>query len=110
AIDMPADRVVEMQMPGLAQLHDAGGGEAFRMRGDAEAVARRQRLASVEIGGAEGLFKDDLALVADRDDTTRLLGFPHLEFQPARDVVERRRQPFGHRVAASPNRDRLCSD
>ena len=40
AADILADRIVEPQLALLAQLHDAGGGESLRMRGDAEAVAR----------------------------------------------------------------------
>ncbi len=67
------------------------------MRGDAEPVARRQRRAAVEIGMPEGLFEDELAPVGDGDDAARLLRLAQLKLDPARDVVERRRQPFVHR-------------
>ena len=51
--------IVELELALLAQLHDAGGGEALRVRGDAKAVARRERLAGREIGGTEGALEDD---------------------------------------------------
>ena len=96
-------RVVELELALLAQLHDAGGGEALRMRGDAEAVARRERFAGVEIGGAEGALQHDLAAMRDRDDAARLLRGLHLEFEPARDVVERGGEPAVHGVPRSPD-------
>src|SRR3954471_21049911 len=56
-IDVVAGRIVELELPLLAQLHDAGGGEALRMRGDAEAVSRGERFAGVEIGVTEASFE-----------------------------------------------------
>jgi hypothetical protein len=77
----------------LAQLQDAGGGEALGMRGDAKAMARRQRLAGRQIGVAEGALEHDPAAMGDRDDAARLLGHAHLERQPFRDVFQRAAQP-----------------
>ena len=39
--DEGADGVVELQLAPFAQQHEACGGEALRVRGDAEAVTRR---------------------------------------------------------------------
>src|SRR3954454_13060526 len=59
-IDVVAGRIVELELPLLAQLHDARGGEALGMRGDAEAVSRREGFAGVEIRRAEGPLEEDL--------------------------------------------------
>ena len=63
------------------------------MRGDPEPVARRQFLAAVEIGVAEGVFGDHLAAMGDRDDAAGLLRRAKLEFDPAADVIDRGLQP-----------------
>src|SRR5262249_25465618 len=94
--DVIACRVVELEPLLLAQLHDAGGGEALRMRGDAKAVARGQGLAAHEIREAEGPLEHDLAAMCDGDDTTGLLRHRHLEVDPLRDVVERALEPAVH--------------
>jgi hypothetical protein len=96
ALDIPPDAIVETQLPLLAELHDAGGGETLRMRGHAEAVARRERHSADEIGVPEGLLEDHPTIVNDRDNTTRLRGIAHLVFEPAGDVIERGLQPFIH--------------
>src|SRR3954452_5388275 len=88
-IDVVAGRIVELELPLLTQLHDARGGEALGMRRDAEAVSRGERFAAVEIGMTEGVFEHDLVTTRDRDDAAWLLRGLHLEFEPARDVVER---------------------
>ena len=85
-----ADRIIELELALLAQLHDAGGREALRVRRDTEAMARRQALAFVQVGVAKRLVEHDAAAVGDGDHAAGLLGHPHLEFEPARDVVERR--------------------
>src|SRR6185437_2679412 len=77
--DMLADGIVEPQPALLAQLHDARGGEALRMRGDAEAVARRQRQVLHQIGMAESALEDNPAALGDGDGATRLPGLAHLE-------------------------------
>src|SRR5262249_1203692 len=98
-IPVIARRIVKLELALLAQLHDASGSEALRMRSDAEAVARRQRFASVEIGEAEGALQHDLAAMRDCDDATRLLRGLHLKIDPARDVVKRGGEPAVHRSA-----------
>src|SRR5205085_1579488 len=56
-IDVVAGRIVELELPLLAQLHDARRGEALRMRGDAETVPRRQLFTGVQVGVAEGALQ-----------------------------------------------------
>jgi hypothetical protein len=95
------DGIVELQLLALAQAHDAGGGESLAVRGDPEAMARRQFLAAVEIGIAERGLHDDLAAMGDRDHAAGLPGHPDLELQPVPDVIECRAQPSIH-VAIPP--------
>lgn len=97
ALDIGAGPVVEPQAPLLDEAQGTRSGEALRMRGDAEAVARRQRLAGCKIGAAERSFQHDLALAGDRDRATGLVMEPALEFEPACDIVERGGQPGLHR-------------
>ena len=52
-VDVVSDRVVELELALLAQLHHAGGGEALGMRGDAKAMARREADAPGQVGVAE---------------------------------------------------------
>ena len=99
AVNKPPCRIVELEPARFAQFHDRGGGEALRMRSDAKAVTRGQCRAGAEIGDAERLFQDHVALGGDRDDATGRLGLAHLKFDPSRDVVERGRQPLLHRTA-----------
>ena len=96
AADILADRIVEPELALLAQLHDAGRGKALRVRGDAEAVARGQLLAGVEIGEAECMLGDDLAAMGEGDDDAGLLECRLLEFDPGADVVDRGSQPIVH--------------
>src|ERR1022692_3234500 len=49
AADVAADAVVEADASSLSQLEDAGGSEGFGMRGDAEAMPRRQLRPALEI-------------------------------------------------------------
>lgn len=91
-----ADGIVEPELALLAQLHDAGRGKALRVRGDAEAVARSELLASVEIGKAERMLGDDLAAMNKRDHDAGLLEGRLLEFDPGADVVDRGSQPRVH--------------
>src|SRR5262249_7315748 len=104
AVDMAASPVVKRQAAFLAQLHDAGGGEGLRMRGNAEAMARRQCRALRRIVMAEGCFEHHLAALGDGDGNAGQLEATPLEVDPLRDVVERRLQPFLH--GRGP---RLCS-
>ncbi|MGY3276418.1 hypothetical protein ACVJ5M_004015 [Bradyrhizobium sp. S3.7.6] len=96
AADMLADRVVEPQLALVAQLHDAGGGEALRMRGDTAAVARGEFFAGVEIGKTKGVLGDDFAAMGKCDDDAGLLECRLLEFDPGADVVDRGSQPRIH--------------
>jgi len=64
-----ANRVVQAQLAGFSQLHDAGGGEALRMRGYAKAMARRQCFAGREISRAVGTLEGGLVAVHDNRDT-----------------------------------------
>ena len=77
-----ANRVVQAQLAGLAQLHDAGSGETLGMRGDAKAVARRERLAGQQIGRPECSLEGDLVTLHDERNATGLPRQPHLEFEP----------------------------
>lgn len=96
AADILADGIIEPDLALLAQPHDAGGGKALRVRGDAEAVARCELLAGVEIGKPERMLGDDLAAMDKRDDHARLLDCRQLEFDPGADVVDRGSQPRVH--------------
>ena len=93
-----ADLVVQTQRAALAQLHDSRGRERLGVRGDTNAMARRQRRAGGQVGAAESRLEDDLSPVRHRDHAARLLEQAHLEFDPARQVVQRRRKPVGHRA------------
>ena len=96
-MDEAAGAIVELEPSVLAKFHDAGGGEALRMRGDAKAMVRGQRRAGAQIDDAEGLLQYDLAADRRRDDAAGLLGVAQLEFDPAWNIIERRRQPWLHR-------------
>ena len=106
ALDVVSDRIVELELTLLAQLHDAGGGVALGVRGDAKAMARREGGALGQIGVAERLLQDDPVLVRDGDHAARLLGHAHLEVHPARDVVEGRGEPFLH--GTDPDRRQIA--
>jgi hypothetical protein len=95
-LDVLPDRVVELELTLLAQLHHAGSGEALGVRCDAKAMPRGKRYAPGQIGVTERLLEDDPVLVRDDDHAARLLRHPHLEIDPARDVVESRLEPFLH--------------
>src|SRR5690242_5395398 len=77
-----ANRVVQAQLAAFAQLHDAGSGETLGMRGDAETVARSERLARGQIGRPECSLEGDLVALHDERDAAGLPGQPHLEFEP----------------------------
>jgi hypothetical protein len=94
--DVLSGRIVELQLALLAQFQHACGGEALRMRGDAKAMARRERLAGREIRRAEGPLENDLAAVGDCQQAAGLLARLHLEFDPAGKVVERDAEPAVH--------------
>ncbi len=96
AADMLADGIVEPELALLAQLHDAGCGEALGMGGDPEEMARGELLAGVEIGETEGMLGDDLAAMDEGDDEAGLLDGRQLEFDPGADVVDRGSQPRVH--------------
>jgi hypothetical protein len=71
--------------------------KVFECEATRNAMARREALALDEVGAPERQLEDDAVLVRDGHQAARLLGGPHLELQPARDVVERSLQPFLHR-------------
>src|SRR5579859_10174 len=93
---MEADGIVEFELAGFAQFHDPGGGEAFGMRGDAEAMPRRERLASTEISPAESAVEQYFPLFRHGDDTAGLLALPHLIIQPLRNIIQRGVEPARH--------------
>jgi hypothetical protein len=95
--DVARDAVFEPQLPLLAQLHDARGSEALRMRGDAKQMPRPERRSLHGIGVPEGRLENDLVPVRDRHRAARLLVQPHLELEPARQVIDRWLQPVRHR-------------
>jgi len=95
-LDMATDGIVQRQAPAFAQQHDASGGEGFGVRGDAEAVARGQRFGARQVGGSKSLFQNDATLMGDGDGAAREFRLPHLEFDPARNVVERGLEPGVH--------------
>src|SRR5580704_3151568 len=64
--------------------------------GDAEAMARRHFLAAAEVGEAERLFENDAAFVGDGDHAAGLIAEPHLQCDPAWNVIQRRLEPFVH--------------
>jgi len=88
--------MISCLIPRFAKLHDAGGGETFRMGGDAKPMTRYQRRAADDVGIAEGLFEDDPTLADNRNHTARLLGLAHLMVEPLRNVVEAGLQPVVH--------------
>ena len=96
AADILADGIVEAELALLAQLHNAGRGKALRVRGNAEAVARSELLASVEIGKPKCMLGDDLAAMDECDHDAGLLDGRLLEFDPGADVVDRGSQPRVH--------------
>ena len=63
------------------------------MRGDAEAMPRRQRLAGGEIGGTERLLMHKLPAMRERNHAARLGELAHLEIDPAAGVIDRRFDP-----------------
>jgi hypothetical protein len=104
AVDELPRHVVKLELCLLAKLQDFCCSEAPRVRGDAKAVAGGKRLASRQIGGAERMFKHDRSPMRDGDDSAWLLRHAHLEFDPARDVIERAAKPPIHRYDLSSAR------
>src|SRR5271166_6551160 len=96
ALDVPPEAIVETELARFAKLHDTGGSKAFRMRGHAKPVARRQRHPADDVGMAEGPFEDDSAFVDNCNYAARLLGVAQLIVKPLRDIVEGRLQPVVH--------------
>ena len=82
-----ADRVVQTQLAGFAQLHDAAGGESLGMRSYAEAVPQREWFAGRQIGRAVRSFEGDLVAMHDDRDAPRQPRQPHLKLEPGCDVV-----------------------
>jgi hypothetical protein len=62
-------------------------------------MARRQGHPGPQIGAAERGFEDELTSMRDGDHAAGLLEEPHLELDPARNVLERAGKPAGLRVA-----------
>ena len=100
-IDVIADRVVELELAPLAQLHQGRRGKTLRLGGDAEAMARRQRRSGRQVGVTERALEDDFSALRDRDHAARLARQPQLECKPVRDVVECAREPAVHGVQLS---------
>src|SRR5215213_2019010 len=96
AADELPGSIVELELAMLAQLHNAGGGEALGMRGDAKAMARSERFAGVQIGKSERALQHHLVAIRNRDQAARLLRGGHLEFEPLRDVAESGFEPAIH--------------
>src|SRR5690349_3561615 len=90
------DRIIQFDAATLAQLHDAGSGEALGVRGNAKAMAWCQRLILAQVSGAERLLQDYLVTMRDGDDATGLFGEPHLECKPLWNVLQGGRQPLIH--------------
>src|SRR6516225_6355091 len=98
--DILANGIVEPELAQLAQLHHSCCRETLGMRRYPKAMTRREALALGEIGIPERLLEDELALVRNCHHAARLLRHAHLEFEPARDVLERWSQPFLHHTGS----------
>ena len=96
--DEGADGVVEFQPAPFSEEHEAGGGEALRVGGDAKAVARGKQLAGGEVGGACGVFEHELALMHDGKKTADLLWAAELIVDPGRDIGSGALQPVFHEI------------
>jgi hypothetical protein len=66
------------------------------MRGNPKAVAWRERRAPGKVGMAERRFAHDAPPVRERHDAARLLVPPHLELEPALEIISGRVQPPRH--------------
>ena len=95
--DEGADGVVEFQPTSFAEEHEACGGEALRVGCDAEAMTRRQQFAGGEVGGAGGVFEDEVAFMHDGEETADLLWVAELIVDPGGDVGNGALQPVFHR-------------
>jgi hypothetical protein len=102
--DVAPDRIVQPQPPLFPQLHDRSGGEALGVGRDPEAVARRQSLARGKFGMAEGLFQNHVGVEGDGHYAAGLGVVAHLEFEPARDVIDGGVQPLRHAAHVRPPR------
>ena len=81
-----ADGVVEFQPAPFAKQHEACGGEALGVGCDAESVTRGKQLAGGQVGGAGGVFEDEVAFMHDGEETADLLWVAELIVDPGGDV------------------------
>jgi hypothetical protein len=64
-LDVLANRVVQAQLAGFAQFHNAGSGETLGMRGYSKTVARGEWLARCQIGRPERSLEGNLVALHD---------------------------------------------
>jgi len=79
---MVGDRVVEPQLPGVAQLQDGDAGEQLRVRRDAEDRIGLHWRVALDVSVAVCLGPDDLLVVHYADDETRQIDVLHLRLDP----------------------------
>ena len=91
-----ADGVVEFQPAPFAKQHEACGGEALGVGCDAESVTRGKQLAGGQVGGAGGVFEDEVAFMHDGEETADLLWVAELIVDPGGDVGNGALQPVFH--------------
>src|SRR5215475_973744 len=109
-LDVVADCIVELQSLQLPQPHDAGRQKGLAVRGDAEAVPRRELFAAVEIGMAERMFGNDLAAMGDGDDAADLLRSVELKAEPVRHVIDCGSKPWVHVIDPSKSAGAIWMD
>ena len=65
ALDVPVERVLEVELARVAQLHDRRGRERLRDRADAVLRVRRRLDLRLDVRGADRFLPDELAVAED---------------------------------------------
>ena len=92
ALDVPVERVLEVELARVAQLHDRGGGERLRDRADAVLRVRRRLVTRLDVGGADRALPDQLAVAENGGAEAR---HALLALLRSDEPLEARSQPLG---------------
>ena len=92
SLDVPVERVLEVELPRVSQLHDRGRGERLRDRPDAVLRVGRRLETGFDVRGADRLLPDQLAVAEHRRADAR---HALLALLAEDEALETRRQALG---------------
>ena len=98
-VDMPVERVLEVELARVAQLHDRRRGERLRDRADAVLRVGSRIEARLDVGGADRGFPDELAVAQHGGGKA---GQPLLSLRAAHALLELGHEAFRRGQRAPP--------